>query len=319
MTRVSTRREWFKSAGWTYAAVLLGCSGGQQTGWGGGATEGGRKEPGMKLSLSARVAESFHDKEKTSMTIDELIDLARANGFSALCMRASQAGVHTPPERVQAMSEKIRRSGLVVSMVTGDFAVPRNDEHGPGGLRKITPYLDLADTFGASLIRVCMKTEADISWAQRASDEAEERGIRLAHQSHLNSLFETVAGSLDVLQAVGRSNFGIIYEPANWMIAGEDYARNAIERLREHIFNVYVQNHRIDPEGEAVLKTLKGTVRVDHIGLWESGGVDFETVFAALHGIDYRGYVTVHQAFEGVMSVEEAVRKSSRYLEQLIA
>jgi sugar phosphate isomerase/epimerase len=55
-------------------------------------------------------------------------------------------------------------------------------------------------------------------------DETRERGIRLAHQSHCASLFETVAGSLRVLQRVDRPNFGIIYEPANWLIAGEDYA-----------------------------------------------------------------------------------------------
>ena len=32
-------------------------------------------KPTMKLSLSVRVAESFHDKEKSEMTLDELISL----------------------------------------------------------------------------------------------------------------------------------------------------------------------------------------------------------------------------------------------------
>ena len=68
-----------------------------------------------------------------------------------------------------------------------------------------------------------MKVEADIPWAQRAADEAAERGIRLAHQSHTQSLFETVEGSIDVLKRVGRQNFGIIYEPANLDLCGQDY------------------------------------------------------------------------------------------------
>ena len=66
------------------------------------------------------------------------------------------------------MKRKIDAAGLPVSMVTGDFAVPNNNDQGPDCLRKITPYLDLAHAFGASLIRVCMKKKEDIPWAQRA-------------------------------------------------------------------------------------------------------------------------------------------------------
>lgn len=274
------------------------------------------KETRMKLSLSARVAESFSNKEEASLNLEELIDLARDHGYRALCMRASQAGIHSPREQVNRMSRQIGEAGLTVSMVTGDFAVPRNDELGPSGLRNIAPYLDLAETFGADLIRICMKKEEDIPWAQRASDTAAERGIRLAHQSHCASLFETVEGSLQVLQKVDRPNFGIIYEPANWMIAGEDYGRETIKKLGPHLFNVYVQNHRLNPEGEGAVRTWnRGPVRLDHIGLWESGGIDFDEVFQGLQEVEYRGYVTVHQAFAGIMSVAEAARRSAGFLQ----
>lgn len=270
----------------------------------------------MKLSLSARVAESFSNKEEASLNLEQLIELARNHGYRALCMRASQAGVHSPPEQVARMSRQIAEAGLQVSMVTGDFAVPRNDELGPSGLRNIAPYLDLAETFGSDLIRICMKKEEDIPWAQRASDSAAERGIRLAHQAHCSSLFETVEGSLQVLEKVDRSNFGIIYEPANWMIAGEDYGRETIKRLGPHLFNVYVQNHRLNPQGEGVVRTWnRGPVRLDHIGLWESGGIDFDEVFQGLEDVQYRGYVTIHQAFAGIMSVAEAARHSAAFLE----
>jgi sugar phosphate isomerase/epimerase len=273
----------------------------------------------MKLSLSVRVAEAFGSKEKSSMTIDELIALAKRHGYEALCMRGSQACVHSPAEKVRQMSAQIRAAGLAVSMVTGDFAVPRNDAHGPDGLRNITPYLDLAEAFGAELIRVCMKKDEDIPWAQKAADEAHQRGIRLAHQAHFASLFETVEGALRVLQAVDRPNFGIIYEPANWLICGQDYGPETIRKLKPYLFNVYVQNHRLRPGGEATLRTwTRGHVGLDHIGLWEPGGVDFAKVFGALHEIGYRGYVTVHQAFAGIMPIETAVKRSADYLRPLI-
>ena len=273
----------------------------------------------MKLSLSVRVAEAFDSKEESSMTIDEIIQLAKRHGYEALCMRGSQAGVHSPAEKVRDISVRIRAAGLAVSMITGDFAVPRNDEHGPDGLRNITPYLDLAQAFGADLIRICMKKDEDVPWAQKASDEARERGIRLAHQAHFASLFETVDGALRVLEAVGRPNFGIIYEPANWLICGQDYGPETFRELKPYLFNVYVQNHRLREGGDATLKTwTRGRVGLDHIGLWEPGGVDFAGVFAALHEIGYRGYVTVHQAFAGIMPIETAVKRSAEYLRPLI-
>ena len=270
--------------------------------------------------MSVRVAESFSNKNASSMSIDQLIGVAKRNGYEALCMRASTAGVHTPPETVAEYAAKIRDAGLKVSMVTGDFAVPRNDESGPGCLRNITPSLDLAETFGADLLRVCMKTADDIAWAQRAADEARERGMRLAHQSHHASLFETVDGSVDVLAKVGRPNFGIIYEPANWMIVQEPYGADVILRLRDWIFNVYLQNHRLNPQGADAVRTwTRGEVPLDHIGIWEQDGVELEEPFAALRQIGYSGYVTVHQAFEGVMTVDDAVSKSAAFLKPLIA
>jgi len=314
-----SRREFLKIA---RGLALIGLAGesfadsGTLSAW---AAERNAQLPSMRLSLSVRVAEAFGSKKKSSMTIDQLIQLATRNGYEALCMRASQAGVHTPKETVREMSAKIRAAGLAVSMVTGDFAVPRNDQHGPEGLRNITPYLDLAQAFGADLIRICMKKEEDIAWAQKASDEARERGIRLVHQAHCASLFETVEGSLRVLKAVGRQNFGIIYEPANWLISGQDYGSRAIRKLRPYIFNVYVQNHRLRPGGEATIRTwTRGDVALDHIGLWEPGGVDSADAFRGLHKIGYGGYVTVHQAFAGIMPIETAVKRSADYLRPLM-
>ena len=310
------RRDFLRNS---FQLMLLGAGWSCASREGGGTKPSGQaddKEARMKLSLSARVAESFSNKEEASLNLEELIDLARNHGYRALCMRASQAGTHSPPEQVTRMSRRIEKAGLQVSMVTGDFAVPRNDELGPSGLRNIAPYLDLAETFGADLIRICMKKEEDIPWAQTASDTAAERGIRLAHQSHCSSLFETVEGSLQVLEKVDRPNFGIIYEPANWMIAGEDYGRETIKKLGPRLFNVYVQNHRLNPQGEGVVRTWnRGPVRLDHIGLWESGGIDFEEVFQGLEDIQYRGYVTIHQAFAGIMSVADAARRSATFLE----
>lgn len=269
----------------------------------------------MKLSLSVRVAESFSDKTRATMGFEELAGLAKAIGYQAICMRASQAGAHTPPERLREMRRTLDGLGLTVSMVTGDFAIPQNNERGPEALRNITLHLNVAEAFGATLIRICMKQEEDIAFAQRAADEARERGIRLAHQCHTASLFETVEGALDALRRVGRPNFGLIYEPANLDLCGQDCGPETIRRFAPHLFNVYVQNHRRHAGGRSVVRTwVCGEVRFDQIRLQDASGIDFPRVFEGLRAVGYDGYVTVHQAFAGLLGAEEAARQSYEYL-----
>lgn len=272
----------------------------------------------MKLSLSVRVAESFHNKRVVDIDLPTLAHIAKAAGFDALCMRASMVGVHSRPERVVAVRHTLDEVGLAVSMVTGDFAVPENDDAGPGCLRNITPYLALAETLGSDLIRVCIKTEDDIPFAQRAADEARERNIRLAHQSHTRSLFETVDGSLAVLRAINRSNFGLIYEPANLAQCGQDYGLTTLKAFAPYLLNVYVQNHAPDPSGNMPMETwAQGTVMTTLRPLDEPGGIDFAQVFEGLRAIGYDGYVTSHQAFGGAIAPAEAAERAAAFLRRM--
>ena len=272
----------------------------------------------MKLSLSTRIAESFSDKEKAAVPFEEFAQLAKDNGYHAICMRASVAGIQSPMERVVEIHHIINRLDLTVSMVTGDFAIPQNSERGPGALRNISPYLDLAEAFPCGLMRICMKREEDISWVERACDEAAERGIRLAHQCHAASLFETIEGSVEVLRRVDRPNFGIIYEPANLRMCGQAYGLEALQAFEPYLFNVYFQNYLPNPEGKANVETwVRGAVHFDHIPLHDPRGVNWHEVFDALEAVGYDGYVTVHQALAEIMSPAEAAQVSADYLRSL--
>ncbi|MEE2657469.1 MAG: sugar phosphate isomerase/epimerase [Candidatus Latescibacterota bacterium] len=272
----------------------------------------------MKLSLSVRVAESFLDKRRATMELEDLADLAQLNGYHALCMRASQIGVHTPESKRNKAIATLREMSLSVSMVTGDFTIPENNEEGPLALRDITPYLDLAEAFGCDLLRVAIKSADDIVWAQQACDEAGERGLRLAHQSHTQSLFETMNETLEVLRAIGRPGFGLIYEPANLELCGQDYGATTIRQFAPWMFNVYLQNQKLTADGADSLETwCRGRVPFDQIPVWESSGVNFPAIFAALDEIGYDGFVTIHQASAGLSGAEEAARRSAAYLRSI--
>ncbi len=271
----------------------------------------------MKLSLSVRVVEAAC-KTKLNVPFGDLVQLAVETGYHAVCLRASAGGVQTPRDELEQMRSQVDEAGLTVSMVTADSDVPLNNSDGPNSLRGIGPSLDVAEALGCDLIRVCLKTESDIEHARRAADLAGERGIRLAHQCHTTTLFERVEQSLDVLAKIDRSNFGLIYEPANLMLCGEDYGVETLEKFKPFLMNVYVQNHALDTAGPVELETwCLGPRQFRHIPIWETGGVDFEAVMQGLDEIGYEGHFTVHQAYAELVGPREAAVESAGYLRSI--
>lgn len=268
----------------------------------------------MHLSLSVRIVEA-PSKSRLNMPFEELVTIARQTGYAAVCMRASAGGVGTPIKRLEEMRKCVQAAGLFVSMVTADVNVPLNNEQGPASLRHIGPSLDVAEALGCDLIRVCLKRTEDIPHARSAAIEAAKRGIRLAHQCHTSSLFEEVDAMLTVLAQIGRPNFGIIYEPANLLLCDQSYGLDTLEKLRPHLMNVYVQNHRLNTTGTEELPTYcRGRVRFDHLDPWEPGGIDFAKVCSALKQIDYRGTLTIHQA-QGITTADAAGAFAARCAE----
>lgn len=263
----------------------------------------------MQLSLSTRIGESFKDKRSLSMPFPEIVSVARAAGYQGICLRAAVAGVESPPERVAEVRALTQGAGLAVSMVTGDIHLAANDEHATDALRNITPYLDLAEAVSSRRIRVMIQREADLPYACRAADEANERGVLLCHQLHGNTLFERVNECVDLVRRINRRNFGLTFEPANLLGVGDDYGVEQIQRLGESIFNVYLQNFRLDPAGTTVFKTRRGPVSVTLLPLADTRGVSLDRVFAGLEAIRYDGWVTVHSAGLPGKSADEWARE----------
>jgi len=274
----------------------------------------------MHLSLSCRIAEGFQSKEEATLSLPELAELAVAAGYQSICMRASQIGVQSSPEQVKKARSILDSHDLSVTMISGDFAVVYNNDAGPDGLRNIGPYLDLAESLGAPMIRVCLKQEEDIAAARAAADEAAERDITLVHQCHVQSLFETVEEIVYHLERIDRPNFGLIFEAANLEECGQDYGSETIARLAPWIRNVYLQNQVLKPDGAITLDTwCHGPISFDIIQIHEPGGIDFARVFEGLRQIDYNGPITVHQSAPEDQSVPalEAATETAQYLRSL--
>ncbi|MCH7687954.1 MAG: sugar phosphate isomerase/epimerase [Planctomycetes bacterium] len=137
----------------------------------------------------------------------------------------------------------------------------------------------------------------------------------MAHQCHTTSLFEEVEPSLEILEKIGRPNFGLIYEPANLMLCNQPYGEQTLRKFLPYIMNVYVQNHALDPSGPVELETwCLGPRRFRHIPIWEPGGVNFDDVMAGLKAVGYDGTFTIHQAFAELMGPREAAVESANSL-----
>ena len=202
-------------------------------------------------------------------------------------------------------------------MVTGDFDIPVNNDRAQMALRDITPHLDLAENLGSDLIRIGMKAATDIEWARAASDEAAERGIRLAHQSHTCTLFETVETSVEVLRQVDRPNFGVIYEPANLLVCGQEFGKATLETLKPWLMNVYLQNMHVHAAGRQVIETwINGPVKFDLVPFGHPMGLDYRPILESLSLLGYEGYVTVHHNVADGMDIEEGARAFAMYLRE---
>lgn len=273
----------------------------------------------MKLSLSVRIAESFLSKEIPIQPLDSVVAIAARAGYSAVCMRASQVGIHSTSETIKDAGEMVSQNGLKISMVTGDFDIVYNNERGPSALRDIEPHLRLATELGAPLVRVALKSKDDIAWAQRAADKAAEVGIRLVHQCHTLSLFETVDSIVDTLQRIDRENFGLVYEPANLELCGQDYGPESMLRLAPWIFNVYLQNQMLRSDGAVTLDTwCRGPVAFNIIPVHAKGGLDFPLILQGLERIGYQDFVTVHQSATEGESPAESAQRTADYLRTML-
>ena len=103
------------------------------------------------------------------------------------------------------------------------------------------------------MIRVCIKREEDVAHVRTAADAAAERGLKIVHQCHVQSLFETLDEIEQRVVEIDRSNFGIIFEAANLEQCGQDYGQASIQRLAPWIENVSLQSPRLSSTGAITL------------------------------------------------------------------
>ncbi|TDF92381.1 sugar phosphate isomerase/epimerase family protein [Paenibacillus piri] len=225
-------------------------------------------------------------------------------------------------EQIKALLDGYKLTPTNLSLFSGGFAC-NTEEENKEELLKWERYLDFASTIGCGMMRLnpgfqhsdevskedLAKT---VQWFRKCADLANERNIRAVIEIHHGTLCDTAEASIAFVEAVERSNVGLILDPVNMYQVPTEYGISAIERLKPYLFNVHIKDI-VEMKGTQYPWSFEYNDYVPHIGryhrvipkenkteerffchrLINQGGIDWYEVFRGLEQIDYNGYLTI--------------------------
>lgn len=231
-----------------------------------------------------------------ALPLGEAIQATAAAGFEAI--EVACARPHFEPAASEKESERraaeygkaIRSAGLVVSALSlfTEFTKPETLE---AQLERAIGLLRLCPVFGTKLAKVTPGSPAsrvaeEAHWdclakgLERLSREAERLGIRLAFETHMRQLTDTLAGSLRLTRMADPRFVGLTVDYSNLSFAGERFP-TAAEALVSRTFHTHVKNGTIDADGGW------------HFGPLDQGLTDYATIIPVLEKAGYDGYLSV--------------------------
>ena len=165
----------------------------------------------MEYSLSGRFVET---SDGPALGQEAFLALAAEAGYDGVDLRVSQLPADVSRQALAGLREQLAKYNLKVAMLN------LRGKSGTELLDQLKLLLPIAKDLGCSIIR----TGGDVNTMQQAADLAQSEGIRLAAQIHTNGDFESVAVAQKMLAEIGRDNFGVIIEPANLFMAGDEFS-----------------------------------------------------------------------------------------------
>ena len=227
-----------------------------------------------------------------ALGLGEAIAAAAAAGYSAIelaCCRPHfdlEGGADSPED----VARWIRAAGLEVAALS---LVNNLTERGDleEEIARAERYISLAGVFGTKMVKMTpgapgFDDAADEHWhvlaeaIERLAVVARRVGVRLAFETHMRQVTDTLAGSLRLLEAAPADVVGLTVDFSNLRFAGEDLAA-AIPALAPRMFHAHVKNGTIGDDGGW------------RFGRLDQGLTDYSRVVPLLRQIGYDGYLSV--------------------------
>jgi len=187
------------------------------------------------------------------LDIPQLVDLVRSAGLDAIEWGGD---IHVKPGDLAAAQEARQRTieaGLVVSSYGSYYNVLDMDGHE----LPFAPVLDSAVALGTDTIRIWPGAQPSevaspeyrrrfVEKLRADLDAAAAQNVRLALEFHVNSLNDSNAAALALLDEVNHPNLYTYWQPMYW-VSDPDYRLQGLEKLADRVINLHAFHWRFHP------------------------------------------------------------------------
>lgn len=238
----------------------------------------------MQVSLFAQSLLAF--------SFDRAVGTAAEIGFPAVelaCVKP-HFDLDWARRRPETAAERIRHAGLTVSALSlfNSFTVRESLDT---QISDAEVFVRLAPLFGTRVVKLTPGPPSSAEAGQehwrcledalaRLAAVARETGVRLAVETHMRQLTDTLAGSRRLLDMTPADTIGLTVDFCNLAFAGEDLA-GAVPALQDRMFNAHVKNGYVDAAGVWQFQALN------------EGLVDYPSVLGMLRDLGYDGYLAI--------------------------
>ncbi len=238
------------------------------------------------------VKTSLFSQSLLGLGFEEAVRATAEAGFLAIeiaCIRPhfGLGEARRDPERFAGCVE---RSGLSVSALS-----LFNNFTDRGGLddevEAAAHFIRLAPLFNTTVIKLTPGPPASAQAApehwrcletaiQKLLPTAEEAGVRLAFETHMRQLSDTLASSERLIEIARSDAVGLTVDFSNLAFAGESM-REVVYELSDHMCSTHLKNGTIDDKGGWHFQRL------------DEGLTDYGLVMKMLREVGYDGYLTI--------------------------
>ncbi|MBE3576185.1 MAG: sugar phosphate isomerase/epimerase [Limnochordales bacterium] len=243
--------------------------------------------------------------------------------------------VHLPPQDplagIPAAVEQAAKLGAPVRVLSFGADLTHKDENvRQQSLERAVGFIRTAGRLGIPLVNGGVANLVGPRWdrwgengSKLATDEhyrliaqglrvldqaASEAGVRVALEIHPNSVHDTAASTLRILEESGAQNIVANLDAGNmYGTPHAEEATQAIAMLSKHLGYVHLKNCR----------RLPGAESADYSWTLEMGHLDYYRILEALYRTGYSGFLTIEYCGQGDPSVAAAA--DIRYVRQILA
>lgn len=232
--------------------------------------------------------------------VKDAFELMKAAGYRYADVHARHLPVTFTPAEVEAVNALAHSYGLsIVSLasIVGGGLGDADAGKRRAAAQEIVRCIDQAAQVGAGVIRIGLgnllpgdeRLKRLVVPALRETIEyAEKKNVRMGVENHSGGTAQSVAGSLEICEAIPSPWFGLIYDPGNLLGQHQDY-KKVLELLPDRIVHVHLKDgfpkNFGDPD-PVYAQRLSCTA-------FGKGRLDIPFIMRELKRIGYGGYVSV--------------------------